>query len=123
MAKHLHSNYIQSSNFIFVSAGLEMVGLFFAQDRLSNTTNIAIAVVTISLIVGFGFLVRQGLNWIKYFLLALIILGVIGMLFIPDNEAENPIAKGINIAQTIIEIWAMVLLFKIPKTSDRIAAR
>jgi len=120
MRKEKHLNYIQSSNLIFVAAALAIVRVFFSEDALSNSTNIAIEVVSISLIFGLGIVIRQGFVWVKYLLLVLIILGVIGMLFIPGDKVENPIARVLNILQTIVQIWAIILLFKIPKSFRKI---
>ncbi len=115
MEKQIHENYIKSSNLIFITAGLGLINFFFASDLLSNGFNITVAVFTIAFIIGIGFLVRQGYNWVKIFLLVITLLGLIGIPFTLQNLTEKPVVGIINIIQTILQIWAVVLLFKVPK--------
>ena len=118
MEKPIHANYIKSSNLIFGTVGLGIINFFFSTELLNTGQNIATAVVTLAIIAGIGFLVRQGKNWVKYFLLVLTLFGLIGMPFIINNINERSVVGLVNIAQTILQIWAMVLLFKVPKKID-----
>jgi len=111
--KQIHQNFIKSSNLIFITAGLGLINFFFSPEFLSNGFNITIAIFTFAFIVVIGFLVRQGYNWVKIFLLVLTILGLIGISFTLKNLTEKPIVGIINITQTILQIWAVILLFKI----------
>lgn len=115
MGKQIHQNFIKSSNLIFITAGLGLINFFFARDLLSNGLNITIAVFTIAFIIGIGFLVRQGYNWVKIFLLIITILGLIGIPVTLKNLTEKPVVGIINVVQTILQIWSVVLLFKVPK--------
>jgi len=115
MDKQKHPNFIKSSNLILGSAGLGLMNFFFSSEILNNGENIFIAVITILFIIGLGFLVRQGKSWVKYLLLVLTIFGLIGIPFIMNNIIEKPVVGMINILQTIMQVWAMILLFRIPK--------
>ena len=118
MEKQIHRNYIKSSNLIFGTVGLGLINFFFSSDVLNTGQNIAIAILTLIIIAGIGFLVRQGKAWVKYLLLVFTILGLIGIPFIINNITQKPVVGLINIAQTIMQIWAMVLLFMVPKKTD-----
>ncbi len=118
MEKHIHPNYIKSSNLIFVTVGLGLINFFFSSDLLNTGQNIAIAILTLIIIAGIGLLVRQGKAWVKYLLLVLTILGLIGIPSIINNIALRPVVGFVNIAQTIMQIWAIVLLFMVPKNTD-----
>jgi membrane-bound ClpP family serine protease len=118
MEKQIHENFIKSSNLIFITAGLGLINFFFASDLLSNGFNITVAVFSIAFIIGIGFLVRQGYNWMKIFLLVITLLGLVGIPFTLKNLTEKPVVGIINIIQTILQIWAVVLLFKVPKQTE-----
>jgi hypothetical protein len=122
MKEHLHSNFIQSSNLIFATVGLGVINFFFSSDTLSSGTNIAVAIITLLIILGIGILVRQGFNWVKYLLLVLTILGLFGVPIILTDLTQNPIVGIVSIVETVIEIWATVILFLIPKTEENILA-
>ncbi len=113
----IHSNFIKSSNLIFGTVGLGIINMFFSSDILNNGRNIAVAVITLMLMAGLGFLVRQGKDWVKYLLLVLTIGGVLGIPVFINNIIEKPVVGIINILQTIMQVWAVVLLFKVPKTA------
>lgn len=118
MDKKIHPNYIKSSNLIFGTVGLGLINFFFSSEILNTGQNIAIAILTLIIIAGIGFLVRKGKAWIKYLLLVFTLLGLIGIPFIINNITQKPVVGLINIAQTIMQIWAMVLLFMVPKKTD-----
>lgn len=122
MKEHLHSNFIKSSNLIFATVVLGIINFFFSSDTLSSGTNIAVAIITLSMILGLGILVRQGYNWMKYLLLVLTILGLFGISTILTDLTQNPIVGIVSIVQTVLEIWATVILFLIPKTAENILA-
>ena len=118
MDKQIHPNYINSSNLIFGSVGLGLINFFFSSDVLNTGQNIATAILTLVIIAGIGFLVRQGKDWVKYLLLVFTVLGLISIPFIINTISQGPVVGLINIAQTIMQIWAMVLLFKVPKKAE-----
>ena len=118
MDKQIHPNYIKSSNLIFGTVGLGLINFFFSSELLNTGQNIATAILTLVIIAGLGFLVRQGKDWVKYVLLVLMVLGLISIPFIITNIVQRPVVGLINIAQTIMQLWATVLLFKVPKTVD-----
>ncbi len=119
MEKKVHGNFIKSSNFIFITFGLGLVNLFMTRDELVTGTHKAIAITTMLFILGLGYLVRQGFDWVKYLLLVLTILGLISIPVTLMNLGQRPIVGLINVAQTVLQVWAMIILFKIPKTADQ----
>ena len=118
MDKQIHPNYIKSSNLIFGTVGLGLINFFFSSDVLNTGQNIVTAILTLVIIAGIGFLVRQGKDWVKYLLLVFTVLGLISIPFIINNISQRPVVGLINIAQTIMQIWATVLLFKVSKKAD-----
>ena len=116
MTKKVHENFIKSSNLIFISAALGLINLFVTKSELGSTKLIASAILTLLFVGGLGYIVRQGYAWIKYLLLVLMIFGLIGIVgLIITNLEKRPLITTVNIIQTILQIWATVLLFIIPK--------
>lgn len=118
MKKQVHENYIKSSNLIFVSSALGLISFYFSGHLFLNSLNITIAVFTVVFTVGIGLLVRRGYHWIKIFLLIITLLGLIGIPLTLKNLTEKPIVGIINVIQTILQIWSVVLLFQIPKNFE-----
>lgn len=118
MEKKLHENFIKSSNLIFITFGLGLINLFMTTSELVTGTHKAIAITTMLFILGLGYLVRQGFGWVKYLPLVLTILGLISIPVTIMNLGQRPIVGLINVAQTVLQVWAMIILFKIPKTTD-----
>jgi len=111
----IHPNYKKSADLIYISATLGIGNLIWTYDILNSGIKIFIAVISLAFIFGIGYLVSKGTEWIKYVLLILLILGLIGLPLIIINLKNEPIIGVINIVQTVLQIWALVLLFVIPK--------
>ena len=120
MGKVIHQNYIKASNLTFLSGLMGIVNIFFLPEILASTIGIVTIIVTFAFVIGLGFLIRQGFDWVKYLLLFLMIFGLIGIQTIIKNLSENPIVGIINIIQTILQFWALILVFKISKTDKEI---
>ena len=116
MKKEIHPNYNKSSNLAFISAGLGILNLSLSPEIFSTGLAIFTAFFTLAFVFGLAVLIRLGLSWIKYLLLVLFLIGLIGIPFMIKNFETNPIVGTINIAQTILQICSIILLFKIPKT-------
>ncbi len=118
MENKMHTNFIKSSNLIFITFGLGLINLFMTRSELVTGTHKAIAITTMLFVLGLGYLVRQGFGWVKYLLLVLTILGLISIPVTIVSLGQRPIVGLINVAQTVLQVWAMIILFKIPKTTD-----
>ncbi|MET4080865.1 putative membrane protein YiaA [Pedobacter sp. UYP30] len=111
----VHQNYILASNLMFASVALWLIGLFVRSETLNSSRTVFISVLTLSFSVGIGFAIRAGVESIKYFLLVSLIFGLIVLPTVVQNLLNAPIELIIYVIQTIIQIAALVLLFKIPK--------
>lgn len=112
---YIHPNYKKSADLIYLSGALGIGNLIWKFETLDSGLKIFIAVIVVSFIFGIGYLVSKGNEWIKYVLLVLQILGLLGLPFV-IGDLKNDLIVGINnMVQTILQIWSLVLLFKIPK--------
>ena len=113
----IHPNHKKSADLIYLSGALGIGNLIWSYDTLDSGIKIFIALISVAFIFGIGYLVSKGTEWIKYFLLVILILGLLSFPLIIANLKSEPVVGTINIFQTILQIWALVLLFKIPKTT------
>ncbi len=112
----IHPNNERAATIIYLSAGLGIVNVILSPETHSGF-GITVAIFTLGILLGTGYLVGIGTDWIKYILLAMMIFGVMGIPIVLMNITNNPVVGIINIIQTALEIYAIVLLFKIPKTN------
>jgi len=112
----VHANYKKAANLIYVSAALGLINVILSPEHV-NAFGIIVAIFSLGLLVGIGFLVSTGNEWIKYVWLGLIVLGLLAIPYMLLNIVNKPVVGIINIIQTILQIYSLVLLFKISRTN------
>jgi len=122
MKKQSHPNFMKSSNLLFATVILVLIGMFLGKVVLSSDKNsIYIEVMNIILIGGLGLLVRQGYTWVKYLPLTLSILYLIEAAALVLNSPTIQIPQVLFFAQIVLVIWSTVLLFRIPKETANLS--
>ena len=111
----VHKNYIKSSDLMLISVGLGIINFLLVPEIFSSGRSIFIGIVTLLLLGGLALAIRNGVSWIKYLLLVMMIFGFISIPFLIKNLEENPPVGIINIIQNAFQFWSLILLFKIPK--------
>lgn len=121
MTRPIHPNAIKSSNLLRLSALLILIGYYLFDDRVSLITMLG-ALISICVITIAAYLVRNGYNWVRWFLLITKMLDVI--FFIPATFYKLNVSELNMYAITLIhliQILAVVLLFipyHIPEISE-----
>lgn len=110
----IHPNHTKAAQLIYISAALGIINMILSPDILSNFFGIVIAFLVLAIIVAMGYLVSKGYDWMKYVLLIFMVFGLISLPIMLINITQNPIILVANVIQTILQIYALVLLFKIP---------
>jgi multidrug transporter EmrE-like cation transporter len=110
----IHPNYIKSSNLLFLSIIIGFISLAIAQVPLKTLPAVLSVAVTVGVMALIAFLVRKGISWVKYVLLVLTVLGVAGLIM--GKQPASNVALAVNIIQTLIQLWALIILFTIPKS-------
>ncbi|KIA97076.1 hypothetical protein OA93_15950 [Flavobacterium sp. KMS] len=112
MKLSLNPNYIRSSNFIFISVGLGVINFLLSSDILSSKSTTIIGIISLSLLFIVGLLVRFQITWVKYLLLALILIAFNSLpAFIKEQLMTHPLNAIFTILQSITLIYATILLF------------
>lgn len=121
MTRPIHPNAIKSSNLLRLSALLILISYYLFDDRVSLITMLG-ALISICVITIAAYLVRNGYNWVRWFLLITKMLDVI--FFIPATFYKLNVSELNMYAITLIhliQILAVVLLFipyHIPEISE-----
>ncbi|MFY1046136.1 hypothetical protein [Chryseobacterium sp. GP-SGM7] len=110
-----HPNYKKAAELIYISAFLGIGNLIWKYDTLDSGLKIFIAIIVVAFSFAIAYITSKGLDWFKYILLVLFGIGLIGIPFIIGDIVNNPVIGIINIVQTILQVWVLVLLFKISK--------
>jgi lysylphosphatidylglycerol synthetase-like protein (DUF2156 family) len=105
-------NYIKSSNLIFLSAILGAINLLLLPGLFSSKTAIIVGFFTLIFLIFLGIMIRLGISWIKYLLLILVLLGLTSFPLIIRNFLTRPLNGTFNIVQSIIQFYAVVILFQ-----------
>ena len=107
----VHPNEIKSSNLILISAGLGLLNMFISPEVFTSFSLILIGLITIGIISAIGIGIRNGIHWIKYVILVLVVLGLFSFPIFIQTMYSNLIAGIVNIIQSLLQIIAVVLLF------------
>ncbi|KFC21931.1 hypothetical protein [Epilithonimonas lactis] len=111
----IHPNYKKAADLIYLSGALGIGNVIWMYDTLDNGLKIFTALISVGFVFGIGYLVSKGTEWIKFLLAVILFLGIVGIPFVIQNLENNTVVGIINILQTVLQIWALILLFKIPK--------
>lgn len=116
MKDYLHPNYNKSARLLFLSGGISILNALFTSDITSDYSHESSTVMLASAVIfAFAWYVRRGYGWLKYLLLALILVGLFFIQTTVDEVKQNPVGGIVSIATSIMQVWAVVLLFVIHK--------
>lgn len=114
----IHSNYRKAADLIYLSGALGIGYLIWMSDTLDNGLKIFVALISVGFVFVVGYFINKGTEWIKYLLAVILFFGIVGIPFIVKNLGNDIVLGIINIVQTILQVWAVILLFKIPKIEN-----
>ena len=103
---------------MLISVGLGVINIVLIPGIFVNPQAIIEGFFALLLLVGLAFVIRKGIGWIKYLLLVMLLIGIIGIPTIIKNLKQNPTVGIMNIIQTVFQVWALILLFKIPDETN-----
>lgn len=106
--KDINPNYSKAANIWYISVSLGLINIIFI-----NSNGIFQGIFTLLLLFGLGYLISKEYDWMKYLLLGMFILGLLIMLFTFSFYESHPVVIIINIIQTILQVWVLVILFQI----------
>lgn len=112
----IHPNHKNSAELMYISGALGIGNIIWKYETLDSGFKIFIAVISVAFVFGIGYFISKGIEWIKYVLLVILLLGLLGIPFFIANFKNEPVVGIINVVQTVLQVWALILLFKIPKS-------
>lgn len=108
--KQVNSDYILASNLILASAALGGIIFIFLAATMPDFS-IFTGLFSLLIIAGFGLLARTGTTWLKYVLIAFLLIGLVGLPFMITFYLANPIIGMANLIQTILQGTSIFFLF------------
>lgn len=112
---HIHQNHIKAGNLVYLSGAIG-IGIFIWKfDQLPNPMYNIIPFLALVVILIMGYLMKRGVDWLRFILLGFVIIGTLGMPIVLMNILNDPILAFANAVQGILQIWALVLMYKIPE--------
>ena len=118
MTEKLHQNYRWASNLIFITLALNVIELWLTASAFLTTEELLYGGLWLMFVVCTAYVIRRGVNWMKYVLLILTLLAMLGLGSCFNNPALSRTTLWITSLESIVWIAATVLLFKIPATTD-----
>lgn len=116
--KIIHQDYKKAANLTYLSGAVAVASIIWKYELLMlSPLIISISVVTVAFIFGLGYTISRGIEWIKYLLLGIFLLGLVSFLDIFTDFANSPIMGIFNIIQFVLQLWTIIILFKIPKST------
>ncbi|WP_027379756.1 hypothetical protein [Chryseobacterium daeguense] len=115
--KVIHPNHIKAADLMYISGAVGVGGIIWKYELLNSLLFIFVAVGTVAFIFGMGYLISKGNNWLKYLLAGLFVLGLFSLPEVIFNIKADPVLAIINIVQTVLQAWTIILLFQIPKNN------
>jgi len=111
----LHPNYKKSAELIYLAAVLGIGNMIWQYETLDSGRKFFTALLTLAFLFGLGYVVSRGIEWFKFILLVLLAFGLLGFPLMVSEFVNDPVVGVIYIAQTVLQVWSLILLFKIPE--------
>ncbi len=112
---HIHENHIKAGNLVYLSGAIG-IGIFIWKfDQLPHPAYNVIPFLALVVIFAMGYLMQKGVDWMRFILLGFVVVGTLAMPIVVMNILNDPILTIANAVQGVLQIWALVLMFKIPE--------
>lgn len=115
----IHPHHVAAGNIIFFSAILGFANLILNFDIVTFNSNMWLDVMGLLLFMLMGYYAQRGSETIKYFFLLLFILASMGVIDLILKGQMNLLFNTICLVQCILQIWAVILLFRVPKRQKK----
>ena len=113
--KKVHPNYLIAARLISISLLLGILNSIFS-NKVELIEEYIVIIFTVLFVLVIAYLVRKGINFMKYILLFLFIVGTFFSIpFLPLLIELKPIDGFVYIIQSILQLVAIIFLFLIPK--------
>ncbi|MFZ4929896.1 hypothetical protein [Chryseobacterium sp. Mn2064] len=111
----IHPNHTRASQIMYLCGALGIGSIILNYEQFSSGMAIFIGMATLAFIFGMGYLIGKGNEIAKYILIVTFILGLFGIPSMLANLAFYPLLGIISIIQTLLQLWIIILLIRIPK--------
>ncbi|WP_259067245.1 hypothetical protein HDF24_11645 [Mucilaginibacter sp. X4EP1] len=111
MANQLHPNANKSSNLLRLSALLTVIGFFIFSNQGSFDKELTI--LSIVLLMGAAYFVRAGNTWIRWMMLAMLLLSIVATAIALPVLLKSKLTNAFywSLLQLVVQAIAVILLF------------
>jgi hypothetical protein len=118
MGNKLHKNYQKACNLIIAALLLDPIEFFISKYLGMSNDELVFELLGLVFIAFTAYVARRGVDWVKYILLILTLLGVATVVMSVKYAAVATAPLLITVLQVIVMAWATFLLFQIPRLSN-----
>jgi hypothetical protein len=111
-----YQKFNTASNLVFISTGIGILNGLRNPELFENRISIIVAGIIVFFMLMIGVLIRMKYEWMKYVLLCLFILGLIGLPKLISDLIGNPINGIIMLVKSVIQLAVVIILFRSEKT-------
>lgn len=113
--ENLHPKIRLASNLMFSSLVIGIIRVFFAQSSVNISGLSDDGLFSGLVVIVLAYAIRLGISWIRVVLLTFIIFGLLlEIFFVPFYINHAPIAGILELLQSLIQVYALILLFQKP---------
>ena len=112
---YIHPNHKMGATLMYVCAGLSLVNMLTTYNNRFFDGFIVTKILAVAFLAGLGLLISRGIGQVKYILIVTQLFWIFVMLPILLLIKIYPLLVAINLIQRALQIYVMILLFKVPK--------
>jgi len=112
---YIHANHTQGATLMYICAGLSVVNIVATYNDPFFDGLTFIRVCHIAFLAGLGLLISKGVSQVKYILLITQLFGILGILPMLVLINSYLALVAVYLIQIALQIYVIILLFKIPK--------
>lgn len=106
------ADQLLAAKLMYLTGVIGILNLVMMRNSPLYGSSPTVGIISVAFIFGIGVLISKGFEWMKYILLIIMLLGLLAFPFILYNIMSAPVIGIANVVQTILQIYALVLLFK-----------
>ncbi|MDR2236421.1 MAG: hypothetical protein LBE92_09870 [Chryseobacterium sp.] len=113
-ATDIHPDYKKVANIFYLCGALGIASMIWTYEQFNTPLGWFIGTAVIAFTFALGYFAGKGNQLVRYFIIISFALGCFGLPFIPITLKTDPVLGVLNIIQILLQIWAIIVLLRIP---------
>jgi len=111
----IHPNLKKAANLIYLSGALGIANMIWTFEKFTSPFAVLVGILVIAFIFVIGNQIEKGNEIARYLFIIIFCLGLIAISGVLLTTAADPVLGILNIFQTVLQLWAVILLIRMPK--------